>query len=885
MYRLSIALFSLFGIVQLYAQPGLRPGGLAGDTLIMVSAGKGHFSRSVADMAIAGVDLKGKELSFRPQLQGHEHFMAVWNYPMNDQKANFFFYDSWVGTQVPMKTSGRKRSLDQDITAQVASNVYHVAMVRKFMVEHEFFIFLYSPVAVAAQVKVPAELLGEVNRVLTYPLKAHEAKFVHLVLPAKEHTEVTWFQEPVARKSIALSSWKFALGKQPGAEKIGFKDAAWEQVQVPHTWNVADQFDYRNYLDSLDNRPLYHRGEGWYRTTFKALPEWKSLHLKLEFGAANSIAEVWLNGVYLGRHVGGYTPFHFGISKHILWGKNNTVTVRVDNRYHKDHPPHTADYNFPGGLYREVYLSLHDPAFVKDLYWRTPMVQADTASWKAFISLKNMEDQSLSGRLVVNLINPLGEITQSHLQLVSLQAQSRAEFETPELKLANPWLWDVEHPHLYKLQATLYSTSGKAHDRSEVPVGFRSYAFSSDSGFMLNGRRLKLKGVNVHQDFLNKSWAVDSSTKRSDFLLIKAMGANSVRLSHYPHHSYVMHLCDSLGILVWAEIPVVNSVGDSAFARQAARTMEELVLRDRSHPSVIVWGVGNEYYRDYFTPEEVEFALHCTRSVAAVCERMDPTRPTIQAQNELVDDRIMKLTEVQGRNRYFGWYSGGAKYLHSTSYTKILDALQIDRREHPEWKLVVSEYGAEGKLGYHVRYPRRFDHSETYQILFHKYYWKVIDSLPYVAGGYIWNMFDFASWAKIGNIPHINQKGTMTYDRKPKSLYYLYQSLWSDVPMVYLYPHTQPTLAVVNNEQVEIEAFSNCPVVQLYVDGKLQGNSRKEGTSHIWQLNLPRGRHTLLAVGRSTIGEIVKDQRILYTYGRTEAEYERKKALQGSDSD
>jgi beta-galactosidase len=264
---------------------------------------------------------------------------------------------------------------------------------------------------------------------------------------------------------------------------------------------------------------------------------------------------------------------------------------------------------------------------------------------------------------------------------------------------------------------------------------------------------------------------------------------------------------------------------------------------------------------------------------------MDPSRPTIQAQNELADDRIMQLTDVQGRNRYFGWYSGGAKYLNSTSYTKILDALLLDKANHPDWKLVVSEYGAEGKLGYHVRFPRRFDHSETYQIQFHQYYWKVIDSLPWVAGGYIWNMFDFASWAKIGNVPHINQKGTMTYDRKPKSLYYLYQSRWSSKPMVYLYPHTQPSLAVVNEEPVRIEVFSNCKEVRLYVDNKAQGTGTKQGNSFLWHVALPPGRYTLTAVGSSDWGEVVKDQKIVYTYGRTETEEERKRASQGSDSD
>jgi beta-galactosidase len=343
--------------------------------------------------------------------------------------------------------------------------------------------------------------------------------------------------------------------------------------------------------------------------------------------------------------------------------------------------------------------------------------------------------------------------------------------------------------------------------------------------------------------------------KRRDFIMIKEMGANFVRLAHYPHHPYVMHLCDSLGLMVWSEIPVVNTVGRNQFIINAVDQMERLILRDYNHPSVIMWGVGNEYYRNFFTEADTEYALEVTRQTAAKAKALDPYRPTVQAQNDLVDNRILQLTDIQGRNRYFGWYG-------NESYRDFEPEMLKEHRAHPDWKLLVSEYGAEGKYGYHVNNPVKFDHSLTYQLALHRTYWETIKKHDFIMGGALWNMFDFASWAKVGNIPHINQKGTATYDRRPKGLYYYYQSEWTDKPMVYIWEHTLIHRYGQPNTAHPVEIFSNCNEVELFVNGTSQGKRNKKD-GYVWPVRFSEGRHELKAIGRQH-GETVSWQMEMY---------------------
>jgi beta-galactosidase len=843
----------------------LKLGGLQGTKQILLSPSKQENMR-VSDKTVESPEAQTlfgfrpteKAAEFYPNYRQYSWF-ALLNVPFKGRTINLFSYDSWTATDIKgLKTSGRRRNFEEDITGKIASNCYHVAFQRKQVVENEVFMLLVSPTKQRVRVQLRPEQFG-VNRVLEYDMAENEAKFVHIVIPPKEYTNAVWKPLPSSRVEIPLKTgWKFAFTKDTndfkGVEPPKFNDASWEAVSVPHTWNAHDSFDERGIKDSIDVSEMYKRGLGWYRTTFTVPSAYKNKYIKINFLGANQTADVWLNGKYLGKHKGGYTDFHWavhafdakeeGLKQFVNFDKPNVLAVRVDNRYDYDVAPHTADYNFQGGLYRDVHVLIWEQHFVKTPKIHTPSVSPTQAMVSVTAVLRSKAGSAKMLRLQTNILNPLGEIVHTAHENLSLASSEQKNVVHPLITLNQPYLWSPETPHLYTAQFTLFDSTGKFIDQNSWKFGVRSYRFHADSGFALNGKTVKLRGVNVHQDFYGKGWAVDSARKREDFVLIKQMGANYVRLSHYPHHPYILDLCDSLGLIVWAEIPVVNTIGREAFLSNAKKQMKEMITRDYNHPSIVVWGVGNEYYRNFFNSDDTEWALKITKEVEKTAKELDPTRPTIQAQNDLADDRIMGLTDVQGRNRYFGWYEG--------KYSDIGHELEREHSKYPTWKLLVSEYGAEGKLDYYTANPAIFDHSESYQIDFHKAYWNAIEASPFVAGGTLWNMFDFASFAKIGNMPHINKKGMMTFDRKPKGVYRYYQSQWlrgvQDKPMAYIHANWNGRRGFTTaSTQASIEVFSNGDEVELFTgETSLGKKSRKQG--FVWSVAIAEGWTTLKAV-------------------------------------
>jgi beta-galactosidase len=871
---------------HLFAQE-LVLGGLQGDkTLILtpsIAENTKILGKTVYEIPYLGFteakDTK-HDLEFAPTLPKDWNWIGIFNATVKGKKRNVFYYDSWVGTAGKSRTNGRRRDFPNDITAKIKSNCYHIGLQREFVAENETFLFVVSPKKQKVIIELPKEIF-KTNRRLEYEMNENEAKFIHIVIPPAEYTVVTWQENKHLRKKIPFNQdWKFFFGEAQGAETMTFDDKKWEQMSLPHTWNGMKVFDLRNIRDTIDVIEMFKRGVGWYRKKFKiSSAENKDKHFKINFLAANQVAQVWLNGKYVGKHIGGYTDFHFGLNEHLLLDKENILAVKVDNRFDFDIPPHTADYNFQGGIYREVEFEIWNQYFIKDIKITTQNVNFKSADFEVTTIFNNKSKANQKVKLVTNLINPYNEIALSQVLEVNLPAEKKDTVNQVFTNFKNPQLWSPENPILYRIVSTMYDENGKAIDEKSESFGFRKIEFTADKGFFINDIYTKLKGVNAHQDSYGTGWAMDSTAKRRDYVLMKEMGVNFIRMSHYPHHPYELYLCDSLGIMVWAEIPVVNSVGTENFVKNAEKMMEEMILRDKNHPSIVMWGVGNEYYRESFTPDVVEWALKCTEAVTKKVKALDPYRPTVQAQNDLVDNRIMELTDIQGRNRYFGWYTGADVYEGLETFSGFGKIMDKEHQDKPNWKILVSEYGAEGKYGFHVSRPMRFDHSESYQIAFHKAYWDYISKNDWVLGSTLWNMFDFSSWAKIGNIPHINQKGMMTYDRKPKSVYYFYQSQWTSKPMVYINSHTWTHRTGEKGAKQEIEVFSNCENVELFVNGISQGK-RLKSESYTWKVDFKEGANEVKALAYKE-GETVKTNMQIYFSFETE----KTKKAEGADAD
>ncbi|NJN33255.1 MAG: hypothetical protein HC817_02375 [Saprospiraceae bacterium] len=551
------------------------------------------------------------------------------------------------------------------------------------------------------------------RRTISYDFEAGEAKFIHIVIPPNEYTNVVWFTPEKLRDSMPLNDgWDFYFaGKNDVAQPSA--NANWEKVNIPHTWNARDAFDPRPFRDSLDYMAHYKRGIGFYKRKFFVPASFQNRYMKIDFQGANTKTEVFINGKSVGKNANGFLDFHYQVNEQLIFGAENDILVKVDNRFDYDIAPHTADFNFQGGIYREVSLISWNKTFARRPQVSTPKVTPTAASYSVKSSVRTKFTTAQKATLIVNVLNPINEIIATHTHQIEVPAGSfGVEIESKGV-VKNPLLWSPKYPHLYKVQQQLYNTEGVMIDLTTDNFGFRFFDFDPQKGFSLNGRPTKLKGVNVHQDGFGKGWATSLADKKRDFELMKEMGCNYVRLSHYPHHPYVLHLCDSLGIIVWEEIPVVNTVGRDEFIKSAVKMMTKTIERDYNRPSIMFWGVGNEYYRAYYTPEDAEYALKCTEEVAKTAKKLDSYRFTIQAQNDLVDERIMSLTDIQGRNRYFGWYG-------KESYKEFEPMMEEEVKKHPNWRIIVSEYGAEGKYGYHVDNPVRFDHSMTYQWIFIK---------------------------------------------------------------------------------------------------------------------------------------------------------------------
>jgi len=349
--------------------------------------------------------------------------------------------------------------------------------------------------------------------------------------------------------------------------------------------------------------------------------------------------------------------------------------------------------------------------------------------------------------------------------------------------------------------------------------------------------------------------AVPDSLQIKDIELIKDLGANFIRLAHYPHDPSVVDACDRLGIMAWAEIPFVNTAGGEKFTENAKQMMRELVQRDRNHPSIILWGISNESAMPFTNEEQIPQVIHVLEEVNKVAKQEDPTRLTIQAHNHLDDIRISDITDVIGRNRYYGWYGG--------QFEDFEKVMAKEHKDHPNWNIIISEYGVGAKLSHHIDNPALFDFSEEYQLDFHEHYWKVIKERKWIAGSAVWNAFDFGSSVKRGNIPRVNQKGIWDMARRPKDLYYFYKSQWTDKPMVYIVSHTKRNYYGKLNEDKNLRIYSNCDEVELFLNGTSLGKKQRQYV-YRWKISFNPGINNLKAVARTGVHYVEDEIEVTY---------------------
>ena len=614
------------------------------------------------------------------------------------------------------------------------------------------------------------------------------------------------------RQDILLNNdWNFRFSHQvqKGTEV---------RVDLPHTWNAQD---------ALSGKIDYKRGIGNYEKNLFIRPEWKGKRLFIRFEGVNNIADVFINRRHIGEHRGGYGAFIFEITGKVEYGKENSILVRVNNGEQLDIMPLVGDFNFYGGIYRDVHLLITDETCISPLDYASPGVRLiqDSVSHRyakvrAIVDLSNGSSGNQEVELNVRLLDGQ-RVVKEGTKNVNLSGNEVMQQELT-FEIDQPHLWNGrQDPFLYQAEVTLFR-NGQMVDRVTQPLGLRFYRIDSDKGFFLNGKHLPLKGVCRHQDRSEVGNALRPQHHEEDAALMLEMGVNAVRLAHYPQATYFYDLMDKNGIIVWAEIPFVGPGGYNdkgfvdlpAFRANGKEQLKELIRQHYNHPSICVWGLFNELTELGDNPVEY------IKELNVLAHQEDTTRPTTSASNQMGD--LNFITDAIAWNRYDGWYGGTPADLG-----KWLDRMHKD---HPEICIAISEYGAGASI-YHQQdslvktVPTSWWHPENWQTYYHIENWKTISSRPYVWGSFVWNMFDFgAAHRTEGDRPGINDKGLVTFDRKVrKDAFYFYKANWNrEEPMLYL---TGKRDTVRTQRLQTITAFTNLSGAELFVNGKSYGKA------------------------------------------------------------
>lgn len=662
--------------------------------------------------------------------------------------------------------------------------------------------------------------------------------FIFLLAQATAQEEASL----LPRYKIAINSnWQFFKGEKPQEDTI-----EWEWINLPHSWNTEDPFD---------EEPGYYRGVGWYRKVVHADAFPQKEKTFIYFEAANQHARVFVNGERVGEHKGGYTAFCFDITNRLKEG-DNLLEVRLDNSHDPAVPPLKGDFNFYGGIYRDVYLILTDAIHFEMLdhaspgvYITTPYVDSAEAKIRLRGTILNEGEPEGMAGLAVEIRDRSGKKAGVFERFIRLDSGPNAfdwDFSFP-----NPELWSPGAPNLYSIAIQVKDgESGQVLDQIVQPLAFRWHNFDPDEGFSLNGQPLKLVGVNRHQDLPGKANALSNAEHLRDMEMIKSMGANFFRTAHYPQDPTVLEACDRLGLIVTMEIPLDHEITDSPeFYSNCKTMMREMIRQYHNHPSIVIWAYMNEMFlgrnleRDR---EAIGKIVAFARELEALTREEDPARYTMIPNhgdfNVYHESGITQVPMIVGWNLYYGWYEEGLE-----GFGAFMDRAHRELSDKP---LILTEYGAGADPRLRSLNPVRFDFSVDWESAFHHSHLEQIMERPFIAGTAVWNMFDFGSENRRDAVPHVNNKGLCSFNREPKDAFYLYQAWLSEEPVVKLIPAGWRHRAGIRNLSdplcvQTVWAYGNVEKAELFHNGRSLGEKALEWHAASWKVPFADGENQL----------------------------------------
>lgn len=632
-----------------------------------------------------------------------------------------------------------------------------------------------------------------------------------------------------------VNNWEYVKGDIGGvyeALRTG-KEALlpqWESVSLPHCFNA---------LDAVDPDVAYYQGPGWYRTFLdaKSLPD--TGRILLHFEGAGQKTQLFIGKKLIGKHVGGYDEFTFDITEALseFNGENIPVVVRCDNSRDLEMiPSDLSDFNLYGGLYRHVNLVFVPNVSIKNVHVSTSI---DLKYKKAVITVKpefynplNINDEK---QLRVKIYSPSG----NEVACKTLKSEDASESGI-EFMIKKPMLWSVDKPQLYTLSIVSETSQGK--DQLVENFGVRNFEFVPHGPFLLNGERVFLRGTHRHEDHAGVAGAMTDELILKEMRMMKEMGVNFIRLGHYQQSPKVLKACDSLGILVWEEIPWCRGgLGGEVYKEQARRMLTNMINQHYNHPSIIIWGLGNEndWPGDFETFEEEQIRGFMSE-LNDLSHKLDPVRKTAIRRCDFCSDII----DVYSPSVWAGWYRG--KYTDYTSVSKEWNS-KVENFLHVEWgasnhamrhsetpdkglENISTGKGADERDGDFLlsggdpRVSKDGDWSETYACNLIDWHLKEQEKMDWHVGTAYWPFKDFSTPLRPENpVPYVNQKGVIQRDFTKKEAFYVFQSYWTEEPMIRIYGHTWPVRWGADGEPKMIKVYSNCNEAELFLNGESLG--------------------------------------------------------------
>ena len=683
-------------------------------------------------------------------------------------------------------------------------------------------------------------------------------------------------------------SWKFTLADSTlNAAAPGFDDTSWRSLNLPHDWSIES--DFGKDFPATPGGGALPGGLGWYRKSFTIDKANSGKRIYIDFDGVYRNSEVWINGKSVGKRPYGYSSFRYDLTRYIKFGTNNVIAVKVDN----SKQPNSRWYS-GSGIYRNVWLTITNPVHVDQwgTYITTPEVSEKAAKVVIETTIKNTEKNVQTVKVEQVLVNEKGQPVAKAVSTLNVVAGS-SDKVSQTLNVTNPTRWNIENPYLYKMITKLY-VGGNQVDVYETSVGLRIFTFDVHKGFILNGKQIKINGVCNHHDLGALGTAVNKRAIERQLQILKEMGCNGIRTSHNPPAPELLDLCDKMGFIVMDEafdmwLKQKTKYDYSAdFPEWHVRDLTDLITRDRNHPSIFIWSIGNEVVEQWGEVKTEEMDLQkanvllnnrkvadsedaklgktgknalLTKHLVDVTKSVDPTRPVsaacngTDANNPLFQSGAMDLI---GFNYHENEYADITKRFPTKPFfvSESVSALQ-SRGFYlmPSDSMNIWPESWDKPFFNPLQKCSAYDNSHAPWGSTHEATWKVVKKYDHVAGQYIWTGFDYLGEPTPYWWPSRSSYfGIIDLAGFPKDVYYMYQSEWTTKDVLYIFPHWNWKVG----QTVDVWAYyNNADEVELFLNGQSLGKRSKLGDDlHVmWRVKYEPG--TLKAVSRKNGKEVL----------------------------